>query len=367
MRSREGARGARRANGTSRRSPGGTRERSARDHDLLPRSRGARRVVNCVARTDIGGGKVSPPDPKVRLCTRSWCVRAREMRQKPRPFPPVPCRAFRARCRRQVPRGSRGPYLVARAFGKLDATLGNARPRDAREESPRPIPREGSGRDEHPVRRRRPGRLLPNPSPSRTHKLTRSLLSARLARAMTRNCRPRHERRDERGPSSTARRAAAVDNFRPPLHSRRGGARRGARPPGRSPVRRPVVRQVPRAEADALPHARPETLARPIRRLRVRAVLPRCAGVGSVPMWKVDGRRRHRTNGPAGVGGDDGDESSRDENRGVRLETRGRGRGRGRETRGRETRRFTRAGEESTAHAAVWLGETHRRAPRDGA
>ena len=24
-------------------------------------------------------------------------------------------------------------------------------------------------------------------------------------------------------------------------------------------------------------------------------------------------------------------------------------------------------GEESTAHAAVWLGETHRRAPRDGA
>ena len=141
------------------------------------------------------------------------------------------------------------------------------------------------------MRRRRPGRLLPNPSPSRTHKLTRSLLSARLARAMTRNCRPRHERRDERGPSSTARRAAAVA-LPTPLSTPEEAALGAA-------LVRLDVRLYGAPWCDKCREQK-QMLFRMLgpRRWRDRYVdcasaqcCLGCAGVGSVPMWKVDGRR----------------------------------------------------------------------------
>ena len=277
---------------------------------------------------------------------------------------------------------------VARS-GSSTPLSGTRRPRGAREESPRPIPNEGRGRDEHPVRRRRPGCLLPNPSPSRNPQTNKSILIPSPSRNPQTNKSillpsPRQSPDPQLSPATRASRRARSVIHRPsrrrhrapdpPLHTRGSGARRGARPPGRSPVRRAMVRQVPRAEADALSHARPETMARSIRRLRVRAVLPRMRRGGISPHVESGRASIPGTNGPADVGGDGGDESSRDERRrgrgrgrGRGWETRGRGRGREtRETRGRETRRFTRAGKESTTHAAVRLGETRRRAPRHG-
>ena len=108
---------------------------------------------------------------------------------------------------------------------------------------------------------------------------------------MTRNCRPRHERRDERGPSSTARRAAAVV-LPTPLSTPEEAALGAA-------LVRLDVRLYGAPWCDKCREQK-QMLFRMLgpRRWRDRYVdcasaqcCLGCAGVGSGPMWKVDGRR----------------------------------------------------------------------------
>lgn len=136
-----------------------------------------------------------------------------------------------------------------------------------------------------------PAVFFPSPRRAATHKLTSRFSSPRLARALTRNCRPRHERRDERGPSSTARRAAAIA-LPTPLSTPEEAALGAA-------LVRLDVRLYGAPWCDKCREQK-QMLFRMLgpRRWRDRYVdcasaqcCLGCAGVGSVPMWKVDGRR----------------------------------------------------------------------------